>query len=421
MYHSSTRRGVRAVALAFLTLAALVASAGCGKDGGGGLTDPLPSDPGDPGPSNPGPGPGPQGPAPVGDVIYAVDLANNFLVFGSGSLNVLTAKMKITGLPILKRIIGIAEANGKLYGVGNDSRVYTIDPLTAVATPVGPEFSPKIASFFDIHFAMSLEPNGERVRLIAAESGGNWSINLADGTATLEDNARYAPGTALAGRTPRLLGIAYPTLPDSAKQPGWCGNLAYGLDADEAIVVASCNPATGEWWPTGNGPEASIAAAAAWSSPRMSVAGSGPKAFEDLKDEMMRCGEWMLSPSGSESDGEREPQPLEGPWFPRSPDTEFWVFLVQVGTLQNQVAKTQLITPKDIGVNIIDVVPTESPIQSATFAKGGLYGPSANSSYNLRRGFQQEVSLSTADTGPEAGADPAPQTDPRAQCVATAN
>jgi hypothetical protein len=82
MYNSSLRRGIRATALAFLVVAATLAGAGCGKDGGG-LTDPPPSDPGpsDPGPSDPGPSdPGPSdpepgwtGPAPVGYEMYAVD------------------------------------------------------------------------------------------------------------------------------------------------------------------------------------------------------------------------------------------------------------------------------------------------------------------------------------------------------------
>ena len=111
-------RGIRAAALVFLAFAAALSSAGCGKDGGGGPTDPAPTDPGpsDPGPSDPHPASWP-GPAPVGDVIYAVDLGNNFLVFGSESFDVLTAKMRITGLPILKRIIGIAfrPSNGALY------------------------------------------------------------------------------------------------------------------------------------------------------------------------------------------------------------------------------------------------------------------------------------------------------------------
>ena len=44
MSRSPAGRGTRAVALALLTMAALLAGA-CGKDGSGGPTDPIPNDP----------------------------------------------------------------------------------------------------------------------------------------------------------------------------------------------------------------------------------------------------------------------------------------------------------------------------------------------------------------------------------------
>jgi hypothetical protein len=313
--------------------------------------------------------------------------------------------MRISGLPLLRRVIGITirPSDGALIGVGNDSRVYTIDPLTAEATPISSSpFSPSISYIFDIHFAMALEPNGERVRLIAAESGGNWSINLTDGTATLEENSRYAVGTPLEGRTPRLLGLVYPTLPDSAKQPGWCENLAYAVDADEAILLASCDPATGAWWPTGQSPDSTA-------SVRLASAGSPATVLRDLKDQLMRCGEFMNSQAGSSSEGEPHP-PEGGPWFPRAPDTEFYLFLVEVGELQNRATTVKLIDGKDWQLNAHGEVASEDPIQSALFAKGGLYGPSADSPYNLRREVRQEPRLS-AVLGPE----PVPS-DPRAQC-----
>jgi hypothetical protein len=414
MCNSSPRRKVRAVALAFLALAATLAGAGCGKDGGG-LTDPPPSDPG---PTDPGPDDPPSAPAPVGDVMYAVDLANNFLVFGSGSINVLSAKMRITGLPFLKRIIGIAirPSDGALIGVGNDSRVYTIDPLTAEATPVssGP-FSPRIADFFDIHFAMALEPNGERVRLIAAESGGNWSIDVTDGTATVGETARYGGGAELEGRTPRLLGLAYPTtLPDSARQVGWCEDLAYAIDADEAIMLASCDPGSGLWWPTGKSPEASAAVRPVGERLQASVAGSPDQVLEDLKDQLLRCGEFMNGPDGSRSGGEPEP-PEGGPWFPRSPDTKFWVFLSWAGGVQNRVGTVELFEAKDWGITWHDELPSEDPAQSGVFAVGGPYGPSPASGSNLWREPRREVRLSAAGS-PEAVTPPATPSDPRARC-----
>ena len=414
MYNSLLRRGVRAVALAFLTLTATLAALGCGKDGGSGLTDPGPTDP--TGPSDPEPAGWP-GSAPVGHVMYAVDLSNNFLVFGSESFDALTAKMRIDGLPILKRIIGIAlrPSNGKLYGVGNDSRVYTIDPLTAVATPVGSgPFSPGIISSFDVHFAMDLEPNGDRVRLIAAESGANWSISLDDGTATPGEGSRYAAGTPLEGRTPRLLGMAFAPPADTA-DASLCQNLAYGIDADEAIIIASCDPATGAWWPTVSEQpsQASLSSRPTGASPL--PASSAPRAFEELKDQLLRCGEMMFEPGGPigpSGPGEARP-PEGGLWGPRTPPSPFTTFLVRAG--RNTVATVEYLG-FDLGVTITehgDIVSKE-PIQSVEWVHP-KYVP--HPVPGLRGQARQDVQLSAARVQePESSGPPAPPSDPRARC-----
>jgi hypothetical protein len=311
--------------------------------------------------------------------MYAVDLANNFIVFGSGSVAAPTAIMRISGLPFLKRVIGLAirKSDGALVGVGNDSRVYTIDPLTAEATPVGEPFSPRIASFFDIHFAMSVEPGGERVRLVAAESGGTWSIDLHDGTARLEPNARYGAGSELAGHTPALLGLVYPILPDSARQPGWCANLAYGLDADQAIIVASCDPTTGYWYPVGRTPTPSAAVVPA---PGRIQAAMPDRhlVLEDLHDQLLRCGEFMSAPGGSESDGEQPPAQNGGPWFPHSPDTEFYAFILHVAELQNQAHALKLIDGNRWGLYPGPVLPDDQFVQSTVEAVESPYRTSGS-------------------------------------------
>lgn len=340
--------------------------------------------------------------------MYAVDLRNNFLVFGTGSTATPTALMRIRGLPILKRVIGLAirPSDGAVIGVGNDSRVYTIDPLTAQATPVsGSPFTPRIASFFDTHFAMALEPNGRRVGLVSAESGANWSIDIENGTATRGEGAEYGPGTELAGRTPRLLGLVYPTLPDSAKGEGWCENLAYGIDADEAIMLASCDPESGLWWPTGRSADASPASLRA--APGTLAASSG-STLREFKDLIMRCGEFMAAPEGSSSGGEQRPQE-GGPWFPRSPDTPFYVFLVDLGTAMNRPGVVTPISAEDFGINWMDPLPTVDPVQSAVFAPGGPYGPSKWVA-GARMAARSARAVSDAPSSPPG--------DPRAQCGA---
>jgi hypothetical protein len=256
MSSSSPRGRSRALTLAFLMLATTLAGAGCGKDGGG-LTDPGPG-PSGPGPSDPGPGPS-EAPTPVGHVVYAVDLENNFLVFGTESFDVLSGQRRISGLPILKRVIGIAyrPSNGKLYGVGNDSRVYTIDPATAVATAVSSQqFSPKIVDFFEIHFAMALEPGGDRVRLISTEGGGNWSISLDDGTATAGEPVHFAAGDPNEGETPHIAALKFaPPSPAAARKAGRsqaasssdpCTEVMYMIDPDLAAYIGSCDPNSGD-------------------------------------------------------------------------------------------------------------------------------------------------------------------------------
>ncbi len=408
------RRGARASAVALLVLTIALA-AGCSGNDGGGLTGPPTGPPTQPPPPPPPPptDPGPGGPAPVGTPMYAVDLSNNFLVFGSGSIGTVTMKKKISGVPILKRIIGlvIRPSDKALIGIGNDSRVYKINPLTAQATPVNSTpFSPSISSIFDVHFGIALEPNGQRVRVISAESGGNWSVDIHTGTATMGKPARYGAGNPHQGKTPRLLGVVYPTLPDSAKQPGWCANLAYGIDADEAIMLATCDPHSGFWYPTGLNPPGSASSLVSRGSSSSNV--TYDREFEELKDQLLRCGEFMESAGGSESDGEEEPTGGSGgggPWFPRSPDTEFFVFLVKVGELQNRSGTVKLIDGQKWGLTLGPVVPSSEPVQSVVFDKGGPYGPSTSTTALRQAGQPAFQSLLL-------GGD-APPTDPRASCT----
>jgi hypothetical protein len=367
MRNTSLRRGVHLGVAALLVLTATLVGA-CGKDGG--ITDPGPLDPPNI-PSEPSE-PGPAGPAPVGERIWAVDLDNNLLLFGAADPTVLSMKRRITGVPILKRILGIGfrPSNGRLYGVGSDSRVYTIDTLTAEATPISQQpFSPAIVDFFDIHFAMALEPSGDRVRLISAESGGNWSISLDDGSATTGERARYAEGTAYAGETPRLLGIVFTEpLPAASLRGGMaslsdpCTDLMYAIDADRAEMIGSCDPDSGLYEPLGKLPEENYA----------------------------RCGELMWGPDGLQQD---DVQPPGGLWVLAQRGVEH---LNSLGTVN-----------EDGSITWHGNVPSQSPIQSAAFAEGGLYGPRP-SPENLRR-------LERAKAPATVAAAPMPA-DPRASC-----
>jgi hypothetical protein len=371
MRNTSIRRRCRGTTVAVLALLAALGGA-CGKDGGG-LTEPGPLDPG---PSDPSPpDPTPAGPAPVGARIWAVDLDNNLLLFGAEDPTVLSVKRRISGVPILKRIIGIGfrPSDGRLYGIGSDSRVYTIDTLSAKATAVNEQrFSPAIVDFFDIHFAMALEPNGNRFRLVAAESGINWSVSLDDGSATTGEKTHYAEGTAYAGQTPRLMGIAFAPAPPPALQaafppfPDNCEDLMYAIDADRAEMIGSCDPDSGSYEPLGKLPEEAFA----------------------------RCGEVMFGPGGLGPNGEPVPPP-GGLWVLAMRGT---AYLNSLGTVN-----------EDGSITWHGEVPSESPIQSAVFAEGGLYGPRP---MDLRA----ERRMASARAAQPGSTVRAPESDPGRQC-----
>lgn len=165
---------------------------------------------------------------------------------------------------LLIRAQSFRPSTGELYAVGNDSRVYTLDAETGQVTPVGPEFTPKIASFFDIHFGMGFDPVTERIRLIARESGANWSLDPDDGTAVLEESVHFAEGDPNEGSQLRLAGLAYTPLNASAANAGslhgaaarlagpFCpdldvGDLMWSVSTLLKAIVGSCDPGSGEF------------------------------------------------------------------------------------------------------------------------------------------------------------------------------
>jgi hypothetical protein len=246
-------------------LTALLLSALLLACGGGNPTDP---------PVDEGPDPDPPAPSPPpeveGNPIYAVDLDNRLLLFGSESPTAVSMMVPIAGVPILHRIVGIdfRPSTGELYGVGNDSRVYLLDRATGTAAPVSEtQFEPSIASFFEIHFGMGFDPATERIRLISAESGANWSIDPDDGTAVLGQSVRYAVGDANEGQTPSVLGLAYTPAAAAAalargirtadahlSPPTLCEDMLWAIDAELAELIGSCDPDEGDFTSLGQIP-----------------------------------------------------------------------------------------------------------------------------------------------------------------------
>jgi hypothetical protein len=207
-------------------------------------------------PTEPEPPPPPP-PDLKGSPVYAVDLDNRLLLFGTESPGTINRLMPITGLPPLHRIVGIdfRPSTGQLFGIGNDSRVYVLDTLTGAATAVGPApFEPAI-DFFEVHFGVGFDP-AERLRLIVAESGANYSISADDGTAELETSVSFRAGDPNESEIPRIAGLGYvPPAPAgsvqgamrAARGPDPLEGVLLALDADLGVLVEAIDPKTGEF------------------------------------------------------------------------------------------------------------------------------------------------------------------------------
>jgi hypothetical protein len=102
---------------------------------------------------------------------------------------------------------------------------------------------------------MALEPNGNRVRLISTEGGGNWSISLDDGTATMGERVRFVAGDPNENETPHIAALTFaPASPTAALKAGGaqasssgsCTDVMYLIDPDLAAYIGSCDPNSGD-------------------------------------------------------------------------------------------------------------------------------------------------------------------------------
>ena len=185
-------------------------------------------------------GGGPTGPQLQGRPVYAVTLDNRLLYFGSGAPGTIIRETEITGLPAGARIVSIdfRPADGRLYGVGTDSRVYTINLTSAAATAVGAAFAPALTG---THFGLAFNPVVDLIRTSSSETEQNLRLDPSDGTvAAVDGNFAFAAGDANEGANPSVAGLAY-----TNSTPGAATTVAFGIDSNSDVVVMLANPNSG--------------------------------------------------------------------------------------------------------------------------------------------------------------------------------
>ena len=128
------------------------------------------------------------------ELVYGVsDQLDQLVSFDSASPGTLLSALAITGTQSGEQIRGIDWIGGTLYGLGDQSHLYTINPLTGLATQVGTgAFSPSLNG---IDFGFNA---GTSQLYVSSDLGQNLTLNPVTGVATAGVNYTGASIDALA-------------------------------------------------------------------------------------------------------------------------------------------------------------------------------------------------------------------------------
>jgi hypothetical protein len=162
-----------------------------------------------------------------GRTFYATDDQGQLLSFSADNPRRLDSLRKISGLPAGVSLKGIdfRPATGDLYGVGSDSVVYRVNPLTAIAVAEGPAFTPALRGRF---FGWDFNPQVDRIRL-TSDANQNQRLHPDDANVVGTDSD-------LNPNDPSVVGSAYTNSSFTATRP--TTTILYALDAlDDAIYT----------------------------------------------------------------------------------------------------------------------------------------------------------------------------------------
>src|SRR5262249_32718158 len=123
-------------------------------------------------------------------------------------------------------------ATGQLFALGSSGQLYTLSPLTAIATKVG---SPVMLT--GTTYGVDFNPVPDRLRVVAT-NGQNLRLNPNDGTlAGTDTNIAFAMGDANQGKTPSITAVAY-----NNNFAGTPSTTLFGIDSGLDLLVTQGSP-----------------------------------------------------------------------------------------------------------------------------------------------------------------------------------
>src|SRR5438105_2878548 len=139
--------------------------------------------------------------------IYAFNQSGGLVSFDSSSPGALLSNVPITGLLVNENLLGIdfRPANGLLYGLTNQSRLYTINTSTGAAT-----LASVLSTSLPVQngYGTDFNPSVDRLR-ITGSNGINFRVNVDTGAVTVDSFLQYAAGDPHFGTPPSIGGSAY--------------------------------------------------------------------------------------------------------------------------------------------------------------------------------------------------------------------
>ena len=141
--------------------------------------------------------------APIRDIavlargVPIVALRGNELIrFHSASPGTILGTATLSGLQLAEQLVGIdmRPANGQLYGIGSTGRFYHLDPISGVATQIGPVLSVALSG---TRFGVDFNPSVDRLRLVS-DAEQNLRIDPNTGSIAVVDT-NLIPSTTVGG------------------------------------------------------------------------------------------------------------------------------------------------------------------------------------------------------------------------------
>lgn len=178
-----------------------------------------------------------------GRTIYALDADGRLLTFTNRSPGQVS-RAAISGIAGGESLVGldIRPANGALMVVGLSGKIYTVDPVTAVATPLDSVFAPAPAGLM---FGMDFNPVPDRIRL-HSDAEQNLRLNPVLGNISAVDTALAFMATdPNSGVDPSITGTAYTNSGVNNGVPPTTTTL-YAIDSNLDVLVTLPSPNSGQ-------------------------------------------------------------------------------------------------------------------------------------------------------------------------------